>query len=62
MKQTINKAEANDQPAIADNARPAVNPMPIEPQPIFGPGKDQCPPVSRRLFAPVRDDQADWGL
>jgi hypothetical protein len=62
MKQTINKTEAQDQATIADNARPAVNPMPIEPQPVFGLGRDQCPPVSWSAFAPVGNDQADWGL
>jgi hypothetical protein len=50
--------EAQSQVTIADDAKP----VPIEPQPVFGLGKDQCPPVPWSAFAPVSDDAADWGL
>lgn len=30
---------------IATHGKPVVNLIPIKPQPVFGLGKEQCPPV-----------------
>jgi prevent-host-death family protein len=47
---------------IAIHGKPVVKLVPVDPQPVFGLGKDQCPPVSWSVFAPMSDDEAaEWG-
>ena len=56
-------AQQGDSVTIAIHGKPAVKLVPIKPQPVFGLGKDQCPPVPWEAFAPMSDDEAgDWGL
>jgi hypothetical protein len=48
---------------IAIQGKPVAKPMPSTPQPVFGLGKDQCPPVERDAFAPASDEEAaEWWL
>jgi hypothetical protein len=62
MKQAVSMRAARSHATIAGDAKPAPKAMPMKPQPVFGLGKDQCPPVPWSAFAPMADDAADWDL
>ena len=48
---------------IAIHGKPVAKLTPIKPQPVFGLGKDHCPPVPWSAFAPMSDEDAvEWGL
>lgn len=62
MKDLANSPEAHNPTTIAGDTKPVAKPIPNELHPIFGLGKDQCPPVPWSAFAAMPDDEADWGL
>jgi prevent-host-death family protein len=48
---------------IAVHGKPVAKLVPIQPQPVFGLGKDQCPTVPWSAFAPLSAEEAtEWGL
>lgn len=56
-------AQKGDSVTIAIHGKSVVKLVPIKPQPVFGLGKDQCPPVPWDAFAPMPDEEAaEWGL
>ena len=63
LSKLVALARQGDSVTIAIHGKPAVRLTPIQPQPIFGLGKDQCPPVPWSAFAPLSDEEAaEWGL
>lgn len=56
-------AQRGESVTIAIHGKPVAKLMPIKPQPVFGLGKDQFPPVPWSAFAPMSDSEAaEWGL
>jgi prevent-host-death family protein len=56
-------AQQGESVTIAIHGQPVAELMPVKPQPVFGLGKDACPPVPCSAFAPMPDEEAaEWGL
>jgi prevent-host-death family protein len=55
-------AQQGDSVTIAIHGKPVTKLTPIKPQPVFGSGQDHCPPVPWSAFAPMSDEEAEWGL
>jgi prevent-host-death family protein len=63
LSKLVALAQKDETVTIAVRGKPAVGLMPIQPRPVFGLGKDQCPPVPWSAFAPLSDEEAaEWGL
>lgn len=63
LSRLVALAQQGEAVTIAIHGKPAVRLVPVKPQPTFGSGKDQCPPVPWSAFAPMSDEEAaDWGL
>jgi hypothetical protein len=62
MKQAVSMPAAQNHATIAGDAKPLPKPKPMEPQPFFGLGRAESPPVPWSAFAPMADDAAHWGL
>jgi|GEM_PF-2288422 len=52
-------AQKGDSVTIAIQGKAAVKLVPIKPRPVFGLGRDQCPPVPWEAFAPTTDEEAE---
>lgn len=63
LSKLVALAQQGESVTIAIHGKPVAKLMPIKPQPVFGLGKDECPPVPWSAFAPTSDEEAaDWGL
>jgi prevent-host-death family protein len=63
LSKLVALAQQRDSVTIAIHGKPVAKLLPIKPQPVFGLGKDQCPPVPWSAFAPVSDEEAaEWCL
>jgi prevent-host-death family protein len=63
LSKLVALAQQGESVTIAVHGKPVARLMPIKPQPVFGLGKDQCPPVPWSAFAPMSDEEAaEWGL
>jgi prevent-host-death family protein len=63
LSKLVALAMQGDSVTISVHGKPVAKLMPIKPQPLFGVGRDQCPPVPWTAFAPMTDeDAAEWGL
>ncbi len=63
LSKLVALAQQGESVTIAIHGKPAVKLVPIKLQPVFGLGKDHCPPVPWSAFAPMPDeDAAEWGL
>jgi prevent-host-death family protein len=63
LSKLVALAQQGESVTIAIHGKPVVKLVPIKPQPVFGLGKDQCPPVPWSAFAPMSDEEAaEWGL
>ena len=63
LSKLVALARQGESVTIAIHGKPVVKLTPIKQEPIFGLGKDQCPPVPWSAFAPVSDEEAlEWGL
>ena len=58
LSKLVALAQQGESVTIAVHGRPVAKLLPIKPQPVFGLGKDQCPPVPWGAFAPMSDDEA----
>ena len=63
LSKLVALAREGDAVTIAIHGKPVARLVAIKPQPSFGLGKNDCPPVSWSAFAPLSDEEAaDWGL
>lgn len=63
LSKLVALAQQGESVTIAIHGKPVVTLTPIKQEPIFGLGKDQCPPVLWSAFAPASDEEAaEWGL
>jgi prevent-host-death family protein len=63
LSKLVALAQQGDSMMIAIHGKPVARLLPIKPQPVFGLGQDQCPPVPWSAFAPLSDEvAAEWGL
>jgi len=63
LSKSVALARKSESVTIAIHGTPVAKLIPIKPQPVFGLGKDQCPPVPWSAFAPMPDEEAaTWGL
>jgi prevent-host-death family protein len=63
LSKLVALAQKGESVTIAIHGRPVAKLVPIKPQPVAGPMKDQWPPVPWSSFAPMSDEEAaEWGL
>jgi prevent-host-death family protein len=63
LSKLVALAQQGESVTIAIHGKPVARLMPIKPQPVFGLGQAQCPPVPWSAFAPMSDEEAaEWGL
>ncbi len=63
LSKLVALAQQGDSVMIAIHGKPVARLLPTRPQPVFGLGQDQCPPVRWSAFAPLADEEAaEWGL
>jgi prevent-host-death family protein len=63
LSKLVALAQQGESVTIAIHGKPVARLMAIKPQPVFGLGKDECPPVHWSAFAPMADEEAaEWGL
>jgi prevent-host-death family protein len=63
LSKLVALAQKGESVTIAIHGKPVVKLMPIKPVPVFGLGRDRCPPVPWSAFAPMSDEEAaEWGL
>jgi prevent-host-death family protein len=63
LSKLVALAQQGESVTIAIHGRPVAKLLPIKPKPVFGLGRNECPPVPWSAFAPMSDDEAaEWGL
>src|SRR5580658_11146221 len=63
LSKLVALAQKGESVTITIRGKPVARLMPIKPVPVFGLGKDRCPPVPWSAFAPMSDEEtAEWGL
>ncbi len=63
LSKLVALARQGETVTIAIHGKPVVKLVPVDPQPVFGLGEDECPPVPWSAFAPLSDEEAaEWGL
>jgi antitoxin (DNA-binding transcriptional repressor) of toxin-antitoxin stability system len=58
LSKLVALAQQGESVTTAIHGKPMAQLVPIQPQPVFGLGKDECPPVSWSAFAPMSDAEA----
>jgi prevent-host-death family protein len=63
LSKLVALAQKGESVTIAIHGKPVVKLTPIKPQPVFGLGRNDCPPVPWAAFDPMSDEEAgEWGL